>query len=114
MPQITLDGTADDLGWVIAVMAFPANKELRKRYFAVHKAIQSTSDHGSTAVVQMHAQALDILVNAPSYADIQARYRDATKEGMVAGDVLGTLYLMSRLGLPEPSINKAVFVAQEW
>lgn len=37
-----------------------------------------------------------------------------SKRAFIAGDILMTLYLMDRFKLPEPSMNKALFVAMEF
>lgn len=114
MPDIQLNGTPMDIGWVQAIMAFPQDKGLRDQYFTVHSARLAITDTDKSDAVRMSTEDMHRIINARSYDEIKALHQSSFKRGIVAGDLLGAIYLMDRLNLPEPSINKAIHMVQEF
>jgi len=87
---------------------------MRERYFAVERIRTEIADDAPRARVDVGTFTLRLLIEAPSLADMKILVSECTKQAMVAGDVLAALYVMDRFKIPEPSMNKAVFCAQEY
>lgn len=113
--QIKLEGSPNDIGWVLATMLFPNEEELREQFYAVrlaqHEAQQAESDD---TVIQLTRRHLELLMDAPSHPDLGKMVVDRTKQAIIAGDMMTALYVMDYFKLPEPSMNKAEFVAAEF
>ncbi len=114
MPTIELDGSPDDIVWVQSVMIFPADQAARDRHFAVWRAYGELQDANETDLLPLDAARLRLLVDAPSLSELKAQTGEATRRAIVAGNILCTLFLMHTFKLKEPSMNKAIFVAQEY
>lgn len=125
MPNIELDGTSNDIGWVMAVMLFPNNKELREQHFAVNRvrfelmALKEDVDcvgsmRYEDSRVGFDTRTIQLLLDAPSYTDIKRMADDNVKHAVVAADILSAIYLMSIFGIEEPSLNKAIHVIQQY
>jgi hypothetical protein len=112
MPTINLDGDLDDIGRVRAIMAFPNDSELRDHYIVAHTASDLVDGATGSNAISVSVDDFRRLIAAKSYQDIETLYTDSIKKGYVAGDLLGTLYVMEHFNLPEPSINKAIHAAQ--
>ena len=114
MPRIDLKSAPDDFYKVFAVMLFPNDDALRNQYFAVETARVLVADERDSATLGIDASILRLLIDAPAHQDLTRMRAENSKQGYVAGDLLVSLYLMERFGLPEPSMNKAIFVAQKF
>jgi hypothetical protein len=115
MRQIRLDGSPSDIGWVLATMLFPNEEVLREQFLAVHLARYEESRAEETHTpIQLTRRHLGLLMDAPSYADLGKIVADRTKQATIAGDMMAALYVMDYFRLPEPSMNKAEFVAAEF
>ncbi|MDI6745976.1 MAG: hypothetical protein QMD17_02415 [Rhodocyclaceae bacterium] len=115
MRQIELDGSPNDVGWVLATMHFPNDQALREQYFAVHLARYEEKQAESYGTeIQLTRRHLSLLIDAPSYAELGKMVVERTKQAIVAGDMMATLYVMDYFKQPEPSMNKAEFVASEF
>ncbi|NWG39240.1 MAG: hypothetical protein HXY27_04635 [Hydrogenophilaceae bacterium] len=114
MPEITLNGSPDDLGWLRAVMLFPNDEQLRKQCFAVEIARFHALNASESAKLQIDVETLRLLLEAPAYGSLKETVSAITKRAIVAGDLLMTLYIMHKFGLKEPSVNKAIFVCQQF
>ena len=112
--QISLKGNNTDGLWVQAVMYFPTDKFLRESWYTTEFASGLVSNLDSQATVHLTAETLTHLIDAPSHAALKEKTRVAVKRGTVVGDVLASIYLMDRFGLPEPGMNKAIHVAQRF
>jgi len=114
MPSITLEGSSHDIGWIWAVMLFPDSDELRKQLFAVEQVKYEVIDVKDKDLLEVDALTLKLLLDAPAYAALRKEIRERTKEAILAGDLLSIMYLMETFNLPEPSMNKAIFVTSEY
>jgi hypothetical protein len=112
MPNIALDGTPYDISRVRSVMLFPNDDSRRDQYFAVERARLDVLEAKDAEHISLEVNTLRLLIDAPAYSVIKAGARDITKRAVVAGELLSILYLMNRFELSEPSMNKAIFVAQ--
>jgi hypothetical protein len=109
--MLDLDGSVADLFLVRAIMLFPNNRDAANSCFALEQikaVIDGDSDDETRPV---NVRTLRLLVEAPSWANFKKLVTENTKRGIVAGNILGALYMMDRFDVPEPSMNKAVFVA---
>ena len=107
------DGTYDNLR-VDAIMLFPNATKSREQYFAVNYARGTTAQLEDAVEVGVGVATLRFLIDAPSYEELEAQAFICTKRALVAGDLLAALFLMHRFKVDEPSINKAIFVAQNY
>lgn len=114
MPRIQLDGSPQDHDRVMAVMLFPGNERMRETFLAVYCVLAEVKDAKDSDYIPIDAKTLRLLLETPSYQDLQKLIGESTKRGMVAGDILGTLYVMDKCSVPEPSMNKAIYVAQKF
>lgn len=114
MPSIIFDDTPHDVGWVRATMLFPNDDMARRQCFGVELARFNILECKETDRLEINASDLRLLIEAPSYDAFKGFTAANTKCAIVAGDILMTLYLMDRFGVPEPSLNKAIFVAMEY
>src|SRR5262249_10338561 len=103
-----------DLGWVMSIMLFPNDQGLREQYFAVQRVRMEVLDAKDGDLLQVDAQTLRFLLDAPRYEQLSNLTRLSTKRAIVAGDLLAALYLMDRFSVREPSINKAIHIAQRY
>jgi hypothetical protein len=117
MPLLKLDGTLLDKTLVRAVMLFPSDEQLRERFVAVQKALALIQDCAETERVTLSALDVHLLIDSPRYAnsgEFDTLIKEGTKKAIVAGDILACLYLMKHFEMPEPSMNKAIFVAMDY
>lgn len=114
MPGIVLSNASQDICWVRALMLFP-NKDIeRERCFCVEMARFNLLECKDTDRLEIDARSLRLLIEAPAYDALKDITAVNTKRATVAGDILAMLYLMDRFGVPEPSLNKAIFAAMEF
>lgn len=111
MPTIELKGTSDDGGWVMALMLFPNNERLRDGCFAVNRISGSLDPARPKEAFAVDAKTLELILDTPSRSDLKTLTSNATKGGVVAGDLLAAMYLMKKFEIPEPSMNKAIHIA---
>ena len=112
--RITLIGLPHDSLWIKAVMHFPNDKHLRESWYAVEFAKGEISEMRDRDRIMLDKETLNRLVFAPSHDELKRHTIQAVKKGIVAGDILASIYLMERFDIPEPSIKKAVHVAQQF
>lgn len=112
--QVTLDGSPNDIGWIRATMLFPNDDMARRQCFAAESTRAKVLDCADADRLEIAARDLRLLIDAPAYGDLKKIVADNTKRAIVAGDILMGLYVMHRFKVPEPSMNKAKFVAQEY
>jgi len=114
MPTIELHKNAEDGIWVDALMLFPADDALRSSVFAAMRTSAEIKGAKKHDRIDIEVSTLNLILDAPSWNEIKSLTKEATKQGIVAGDVLASLYLMDRFGVPEPSMNKAIHIASEY
>ncbi len=127
MPKITLTDSPNDLGWVWSVMLFPNDEALRNQNYAVEftklelekwdeldekRVSPKTKD--SANLIETNIEVLRLLIEAPADSAFKTLRTERIKQGIVAGNILGSLYVMDRFGLAEPSMNKAVDYAKKY
>lgn len=95
-------------------MHFPTDKHLRECFFAVEQTRAVTLGVAERDRIETDVKTLRLIIEAPGYADIKCLVAETTKRAIVAGDILAALYIMERYSIPEPSMNKAVFIVQEY
>jgi hypothetical protein len=67
-----------------------------------------------TDILQVDVFTLKKLLGAPSLDYFRQLAEVNTRRGVIAGDLLAALYVMDRFKVPEPSFNKALYVAQRY
>jgi hypothetical protein len=100
LPTLQLCGDELDRHRVMAWMLFPTTPEYRATYVARCDVKQKASIPNEAIFWQ--------IFNGPSRLEIQRGATVATKRGSLAGDLLGLIYERHKLGLDEPSLNKAI------
>ena len=115
MPIIKLNGEySSDLGWVHAVMAYPDDKQLRDQFFAVCMEDVKLREAKTQQILPVSTETLRLILEAPGSTEFNRMNREKTKRGVVAGNILASMYLMDKFSITEPSMNKAIFVVQKF
>ena len=114
MAEIILDGSPNDRVWIRATMLFPNDDTARKQCFGIELARFKVLECKSTDRLEIDADDLRLLIEAPAYEVLKNIVVANIKRAVVAGDILMTLYIMNKYSVPKPSMNKAIFVAQEY
>lgn len=114
MPKIILENDLIDTHWINSIMFYPNDLKLRQQYFTMQRMDFETNDANDDDVFKIDAKSLKLIISAPSYENFKLKSIEITKEAIVAGDVLASIYLMEKFELPEPSLNKAFFISQEF
>lgn len=125
MPEITLTDHPHDIGWIRSVMLFPNDENLRNQNYAVEVADYEEGNIERVTEKWIHSrtneldipisnECIKLLIEAPSESALKTIRTERTKKGIIAGQILASIYLMDRLELEEPSLNKAIFVAKEY
>jgi hypothetical protein len=106
--------TLEDCWWIQAVMHFPRDEFLRESWYAVHSVSGRLHGAKQGERFEIGADTLKLLIDAPSFEVLKTETVKAVKGGVIAGDLLASIYLMDRFGLPEPSMRKARHIAQRF
>lgn len=125
MPEIILDDHPNDIGWIRSIMLFPNDEQLRNQNFAVEVAKYeiANTEHLTEIWIQSKTNELKLrltnecirlLIEAPSDNELKVIREINTKQGIVAGHILASIYLMDKFKLEEPSMRKAIFVAKQF
>lgn len=125
MPEISLTDHPHDIGWIRSIMHFPNDEALRNQNYAVEIAqyelgnIDYLAEKWSTSKsleldIPLNAECIKLLIEAPAHSEFKTIRLERTKKGIVAGHILGSLYLMNKFELEEPSMNKAIYVSKEF
>jgi hypothetical protein len=117
MPLLKLDGTPLDATLVRAVTLFPTDEQLRERFVAVQKARALIQDCAESERVVLSALDVHLLIDSPrcgNSGEFDTLVDESIKKATVGGDILACLYLMNHSKMPEPSMNKAIFVAMDY
>lgn len=108
-----LDLTKDGL-WVQSVMYFPTSSYLRDSWLATKLAMDEIHGLSDGHQAGLDKNAVEFLINSPSYSSLKELTTEAVKQGVVAGDVLSSIYLMHVFNLEEPSVNKAIHISKRF
>jgi hypothetical protein len=125
MPQIILTNHPHDIGWIRSVMLFPNDEALRNQNYAIEVAKYEVDNidcltekwilsKSKESDIPISAECIKLIIEAPADSVLKTIRANRTKQGIVAGQVLASLYLMDKFGLEEPSLNKAVYVSKEF
>ena len=115
MPNITFENDffTDPL-WIKSIQFFPNDLNLRHQYF-IKKIMEYKSDNSDDSdKFEIDAKSLRLMISAPSLEEFKLKRTKIIKEAGVIGDVLNIIYLMVKFNLPEPSLNKAYFISQQF
>lgn len=107
--KLELLGDGLDNGRVMAWMLFPKKPELRQAHFVREMTEQCfIKDRPDAEMASVPVWALKSLLDAPGRSEMKALAAEATKQGTVAGDLLGMTYVMHLNETDEPSFGKAI------
>jgi hypothetical protein len=106
--EIQLRGDATDVDRIFAILYFPNDPNLREQYLTHQLAEKALEGEPQADSFEINRYALNLLIEAPSHSEFKRLATEATKQGNVAGDLLLLVYEMSRYGVAEPSLNKAI------
>lgn len=113
MPFLNINGGDLDSFWVYSAMAFPNDDQKRAEFITVnYYRLQAMSPN--QPVVSLPIDQLAVLVGADSYIEVMKRAACAAGPGSIVGDLLGYIVTMRLAGHPEPSIRKAIYLAQQY
>ncbi len=112
--NIILKNTPVDGFAIQSIMNFPQNSYHRESWHAIHFAKNCLSvapeDNGDK---QIEGEMLRLLIDAPSFTQMEAHIAESTRKAVVVGDILASLYLMKRFDMPEVSVGKAIQVSRK-
>lgn len=114
MPVMELDGGQLDSMRVYAYMAYPDCEQKRKEFLATSltRIVLESSMDGEGVVIPDGM--LRTVLEAPPYSDVLNQAAKVAAKGETAGDIL--LYVASMVdeNIKEPSIGKAVYMAEHY
>ena len=115
MPVIDLENNLlTDSQWIRAIQLFPNDLNSRHQYFTMLIMDYKSVESKDSDTFEIDAKSLRLIINAPSFSEFRLKAAQNIKEAIVVGDVLATIYVMVKFNLPEPSLNKAYFVSQQF
>lgn len=115
MPVIDFENNLlTDSQWIKAIQIFPNDLNLRHQYFTMLMMDYKLAESKDSDTFEIDAKSLKLIINAPSFSEFRFKAAQNIKEAIVVGDVLATIYVMVKFNLPEPSLNKAYFVSQQF
>ena len=100
--------------WTLALMHFPTDDELRRKYYAVKFAESELEETLPTDFVEMEAEVLQKILDEPGKSAFSEIIGQRSRDAFLAGIHLATLYVMYSFPsqFDEPSVRKAIFVVQ--
>ena len=113
-PTIVLDGTSADIANVQATMLAPTNAEHRRRIVNFLAMDKVESEAAAGRIAEFSLDDLRLLLSAATDTPIKPLIHEGNKRGVVAGDILANIFLMHRFDVDEPSMNKALFVMEQF
>lgn len=116
MPEIEHRGNYLDSIWILALMYFPNDEELRRQYYAVNFARWELEEKVPTDFIEMEVDVIRTILKSPGKSEFREIVGKQTRNAIIAGNVLATVYVMNSFpsDFDEPSERKAIFVAQEF
>lgn len=114
MPNLNISGNWTDFFWVYAAMAYPLDERQRNEFVASSVVRVVLDAEAGDDDIEIPSSILRVLLNAPDYENIASRACKAADKGAVAGDVLDYIAQMHFTGYKQPSVRKAIFVAEEY
>ena len=94
MPEIEIRGNYLDDIWILAVMHFPNDGELRDKYYAEKFAERELLEVAPTGSVEMEASVIQRILQRTGKTSFHEIVAKSAREAFVAGDVLTTLFCM--------------------
>ncbi|MGC4028934.1 MAG: hypothetical protein QM696_08685 [Steroidobacteraceae bacterium] len=115
MPTIELRGNGEDKIWLLAVMLFPDDPDLQQQYYARNFVAEILAT-GEEITDHITPELLRVLLDSPGRDEMAQRAKAATRKGVVAGDYLGMMFVMSLFPTEfgEPSNRKAEHLMARW
>lgn len=112
MPYLNINGADLDNAWVYAAMAYPNNQASRDELITVTYYRNSTLLNDGQQIVAIPADHLSILVAANSHTEVTKRAASSAGPGSIVGEILHYIVAMKLAGHPEPSLRKAIYLAE--
>lgn len=98
-----------------AYMYFPNDKVQFDQYILERQSAMQIDDLGTETTVRMSALEISKLKDLPSPSQYASNLDTLIKKGVIAGDILMSIYLDKIFGITsEPSLNKAVFFLKDF
>ncbi len=114
MPVLRFIGEIRDRFSVRAAMLFPNDPEAIERFIAVEQTKAVIAGEPDSNTRHIDIRTLRLILDSPSYPELKNQVTENSKKAFIAGDLLASLYVMDRFGIPRPSMNKAIFVVLEY
>ena len=113
MPEIELRGNSMDSIWILALMHFPHDEQLRQQYYARKFAESELEGTVLTDFIEIEAEVLENILGNTQESAFHEVVAKRARDAFIAGSVLTTLYGMYSFPnyFDEPSLKKAIFVA---
>ncbi len=116
MPELEIRGNYMDPIWILAVMHFPNDEELREKYYAEKFAECELLEVAPTGSVELESNVLQRILQRTGKTSFQEIVAKCARDAYIAGDVLKTLFGMYSFpdNFPEPSLRKAIFIVGKY
>jgi len=102
--------------WVLALMHFPNDEQLRQQYYAVKFAESELEGTVPTSFIESEADALRKVLGHSLKSAFHEIVAKRARDACIAGDVLTTLFGMYSFpdNFDEPSLKKAIFIVGKY
>lgn len=116
MPEIELRGNLLDYIWILALMTFPNDEDLRRQFYAVKFAESELDGTDPADFIEIEADLIREILDSPAKSKFLEIAAKQTRDAIIAGNVLTTVYVMDSFAnyFGEPSERKAIYVAQKF
>ena len=116
VPEIDIRDNYLDPIWILALMTFPNDKNLRCQYYAVKFAESELEGTVPADFIEIEADLIREILDSPARTKFLEIAAKQTRDAIIAGNVLTTVYVMDSFAdyFDEPSERKAIFVAQKF
>ena len=116
MPEIDIRDNYLDPIWILALMTFPNDKNLRRQHYAVKFAESELEGTAPAGFIEIEADLIREILDSPARSKFLEIASKQTRDAIIAGNVLTTVYAMDSFPdyFNEPSERKAIYVAQKF
>lgn len=113
MSTLVINGDQHDILYVLAIMLFPENEQLRTQFTCTHLVSTDMADEKTLSLYGVSKNDTEkILLNSPTLSDFNNKIQPKImKKTILVGSMLAELYLTNMHDLDSPSKSKARHVA---
>jgi len=116
VPEIEHRDNYLDPIWILALMVFPNDENLRRQFYAVKFVESALEGTVPTDSIEIGADVIREILDAPAKSKFLEIVGKQAQDAIIAGNVLATVYVMDSFPdyFDEPGERKAIFIAQKF